>query len=1271
MSKRFTKHLAVLMFAIGSCALALSLRPSVAFADALSDLYGAPFDRIAVLEAGDGSFKGEVSPYDADDGLPSDDSAEGISLHAAPMAQALTPREVSSEMLYFCKWESGQNYDQGLSWGDGYHALGYFQFDNRYDLGAFLYSVYCYNPDTYAALKVIGDKYEWDVNRDTRSNGSFTEFGNDLNSAWHACYEANPDEFSGLQNDWAYTRYYDCSDGIRGSLNAMGINVDNRSDSVKSLVWGMANLFGKGGGKAEIANGNYWGANWFIKNSGVNNSMDDETFVTTLCDFVINNVSRRYPGQPEYHQGWQNRYRDEKQHYVAFIEENEGISAKYSLSDFASMHAGDLPDGVYRFAPIARENASLEVANASSSLGAAIQISAQTNADSQAWRISHDSNGFVTLACVGSGRVIECTSGRSARGTRLQQWLDNGSEAQKWIAARQSDGSIIFVSALSSYVGVDSVGDIARATVAELSGGNTSDCSSIQIWDSNGTIGQKWADSAAVTERSSLDELAQANRDLIPDGTYAIAFPFAGRGVAEVASGSLAAGANVRLWLSNATPAQRWVVSHDSIGYITILNANSGLALDVCGGDAVAGANVWQTTPNGTYAQKWIVVPRDSGGFELRSALKPGLTVECAGGATSWGTNLQLWIANGTEAQSVSFITARPDVPEDSDQIIEDSWFVLSPCSSPELAVEVAGGSISAGAGIRGWGANGTLSQAWSFVREGGYYRVVNANSGKCLSVASGDVVPGATVQQSDWSDDKGQLFRVKKLDDGSFAMTNVASGLALGIAETEVTGQEPDVLAAEQHFSIKDAGSSLPARTYVLSLAASSSLAVEVMGGSSDNGAGIQQWLSNGTRAQRWYLGSAGEGKFYLENVNSMMRIAVDEDGSVYQCPSNNDDASQLWNIVLTSNGYKIESVQKPGWYLSVIGDASRYGAKLAASSTQDEKNQTFVFDPADVMPTAGTYHVQSASSPSMVLEAEGGSTSNGAAIQGWINNGSDGQKWRISKNDDGTFSIINCPCGKTLEISRGDVFNGASTQLWQSNGSGAQRWKIEYRGGGYALVSTLDSNLVLTLSDGVAAGSHACVTEDAGAVNQRFSFETTTYIPVYRGWQNPSWMYQVSNNNVTFAHSGYGQFGYVTPSRIPIDATRSQCVEAMISRAYEYLGTPYRWDYACNVGVGVDCAGLVLQSLYAAGMNLTPFNPWDHYYTPGHDHYADDLWSSGRFMHVAWRDRQRGDLISWNGHIAIYLGNDQMIEATAPQVRIASVYVWGNVRGIIRPFA
>ena len=81
---------------------------------------------------------------------------------------------------------------------------------------------------------------------------------------------------------------------------------------------------------------------------------------------------------------------------------------------------------------------------------------------------------------------------------------------------------------------------------------------------------------------------------------------------------------------------------------------------------------------------------------------------------------------------------------------------------------------------------------------------------------------------------------------------------------------------------------------------------------------------------------------------------------------------------------------------------------------------------------------------------------------------------------------------------------------------------------------------------------------------------------------------------------------------------------------------------------------------------------NPWDHYYTPGHDQYANYMWENGRFQKLSFSQRQPGDIIAYKGHVAIYLGNDQIVEASSPagQVRISSVYSSPNIRGVLRPF-
>ena len=178
------------------------------------------------------------------------------------------------------------------------------------------------------------------------------------------------------------------------------------------------------------------------------------------------------------------------------------------------------------------------------------------------------------------------------------------------------------------------------------------------------------------------------------------------------------------------------------------------------------------------------------------------------------------------------------------------------------------------------------------------------------------------------------------------------------------------------------------------------------------------------------------------------------------------------------------------------------------------------------------------------------------------------------------------------------------------------------------------------------------------------------TSQLP-YVGYQNPSQFYQVSNHSVTIKNMGQSIFGYRSESRIPYNATRNQIVNAIVTRALEYVGTPYIWDYSCAPGVGVDCAGLVMQALYAVGMDLSPMNPWDHYYTAGHDQYANYMRNYGRFQRVSFEERQPGDLILTNGHVSIYIGGDRIVEAYSPRIgtRVASVYSTTPILSVARP--
>ena len=64
---------------------------------------------------------------DIDKGLYTQQSFSGV----LRSVQGVSFVNVTPEMKYFTKYESHGNYNQGFSYGDGYNALGYYQFDRQ------------------------------------------------------------------------------------------------------------------------------------------------------------------------------------------------------------------------------------------------------------------------------------------------------------------------------------------------------------------------------------------------------------------------------------------------------------------------------------------------------------------------------------------------------------------------------------------------------------------------------------------------------------------------------------------------------------------------------------------------------------------------------------------------------------------------------------------------------------------------------------------------------------------------------------------------------------------------------------------------------------------------------------------------------------------------------------------------------------------------------------------------------------------------------------
>ena len=248
---------------------------------------------------------------DIDKGLYTQQSFSGV----LRSVQGVSFVNVTPEMKYFTKYESHGNYNQGFSYGDGYNALGYYQFDRRWSLIPFMKQAYNYNPEKYCMLKDAIDRGSEISNTSNAmyENGQPTELGRIAQEAFQGAYNIDPAEFSALQDAYAYNSYYAVTEAWLKS--GLGIDISGRADCVKGMVWSITNMCGTGGCRD------------FFRWANLSNDMTDREFVTALSNSVVDNVATKYSSQPQYHEGWKNRYKNELKDCLAYIAEDEAAAA--------------------------------------------------------------------------------------------------------------------------------------------------------------------------------------------------------------------------------------------------------------------------------------------------------------------------------------------------------------------------------------------------------------------------------------------------------------------------------------------------------------------------------------------------------------------------------------------------------------------------------------------------------------------------------------------------------------------------------------------------------------------------------------------------------------------------------------------------------------------------------------------------------------------------------------------------------------------------------
>jgi GH25 family lysozyme M1 (1,4-beta-N-acetylmuramidase) len=216
----------------------------------------------------------------------------------------------------------------------------------------------------------------------------------------------------------------------------------------------------------------------------------------------------------------------------------------------------------------------MDVANASSESGANVQGYGENKTAAQQWSISVDAQnpGTFVIRTACGGNALDLAGASAENGSNIQVWADNGTAAQRWVLSQTE------LVGVGNYV-INSV----LGNVIDAENNGTTDRTNVQTWAANRTIAQMW------------QMQAEGN------GLYRFSCMNSGK-VLDAAGGS---GPNVWLYAWNGSAAQLWSLVPAGHNTFYIMNEATKKVLDVANASKQSGANVQVFTSNKTDAQRW------------------------------------------------------------------------------------------------------------------------------------------------------------------------------------------------------------------------------------------------------------------------------------------------------------------------------------------------------------------------------------------------------------------------------------------------------------------------------------------------------------------------------------------------------------------------------------------------------------------------------------------------------------------------------------------
>jgi cell wall-associated NlpC family hydrolase len=239
-------------------------------------------------------------------------------------------------------------------------------------------------------------------------------------------------------------------------------------------------------------------------------------------------------------------------------------------------------------------------------------------------------------------------------------------------------------------------------------------------------------------------------------------------------------------------------------------------------------------------------------------------------------------------------------------------------------------------------------------------------------------------------------------------------------------------------------------------------------------NGTRIQIWDCNGGQNQQWIAGGDGS----LRSAASGRCLDAVGGSNANGTPLQLYDCSgvswQKWIGPPSPNGGNPVRSFGTGRCLDVPGASISPGTRVQMWDCNGGAQQQWILDGTQLRVYAD-----------MCLDAVGGETANGTQIQVWPCNGDPQQQWTWGA--DGTIRSI--PSGRCLDVVGGSLANGTKLQLWDCSGVSWQHWVVNApANGGPPIIGVASSKCLDVIGGNTSPGARVQMYDCLGNAQQQW---------------------------------------------------------------------------------------------------------------------------------------------------------------------------------------